>query len=139
MLASFVPADRLAAVAAGVALPAVQNGAALFADIGGFTPLAEALERTLGPQGGAEELATIVNWILDALVAAVSNYGGSIITFSGDAITCWFNTDDGRRAIACGVEMQSAMARVGHIAVPGVALNSVGLKVTIAGGSVRRF
>lgn len=80
---------------------------ALFADIGSFTSLAEALERVLGPQGGAEELSSIINRIFDALVLAVDNYHGSIIVFSGDAITCWFEADDGRLAAKCALEMQS--------------------------------
>ena len=111
-LGSFLPAARRAALAAGEELSLVQEGAALFADIGGFTPLTEALERALGSQAGAEELTSIVNRIFDALVLAVDNYHGSIIVFSGDAITAWFDGDDGRSAAACALAMQSAMSGV---------------------------
>jgi len=37
------------------------RGTVLFADISGFTPLTEALVRTLGPRRGAEELARQLN------------------------------------------------------------------------------
>jgi adenylate cyclase len=138
-LASFLPADRRHALAAGMPLPVLQNGVALFADIGGFTQLAEALQRVLGPQSGAEKLSSIINRIFDALVLAVDNYHGSIIVFSGDAITCWFEADDGRLAAKCALEMQSAMYGVGHVNVAGIPVTSVGLKVTVAAGTTRRF
>jgi class 3 adenylate cyclase len=138
-LASFLPADRRAALAAGMPSPEVQDGAALFADIGGFTPLAEALERALGPQAGAEALTAIVHRIFDALVLAVNNYHGSIIAFSGDAITAWFGDDDGRAAAACALATQSAMASVGRIEAPGIGAIAIGLKVTVTARRVRRF
>jgi class 3 adenylate cyclase/predicted ATPase len=138
-LASFVPADRRATLTDSVPLPTSENGSALFADIGGFTSLAETLERVLGPQRGAERLSSIVNRIFDALVLAVHKYHGSIIAFSGDAITCWFKADDGRLGAKCALEMQSAMSSAGQVSIPGVHLTSVGLKVTVAAGTTRRF
>jgi adenylate cyclase len=138
-LASFIPADRGTALAAGRNLPEVQQGAALFADIGGFTPLAEGLERALRIQRGAEQLAIIVKQIFDPLVCAVHDYHGSIIAFSGDSMTCWFDGDDGRSAAASALEMQAKMQSAGRIEVPGLAVGSAGLKVTVAAGRVRRF
>jgi adenylate cyclase len=90
LLAAYLPTDRLHALADGATLPSRARGTALFADISGFTPLTEALVRTLGPRRGAEELARQLNEIYDALIAEVDRYGGSVISFSGDAITCWF-------------------------------------------------
>jgi adenylate cyclase len=138
-LGSFLPAARRAALAAGEDLPLLQNGAALFADIGGFTPLTEAFEHAFGPQAGAEEMTSIVNRIFDALVLAVDTYHGSIIVFSGDALTAWFDRDDGRSAAASALAMQSAMTKVGRIDVRGIRQTSVGLKVTVAVGAARRF
>jgi len=63
----------------------------LFADISGFTPLTEALVRTLGARRGAEELNRQLNEVYDALIAEGDRYGGSVIGFGGDAITCWFD------------------------------------------------
>ena len=51
--APYIPMDRRQALAAGRELASTAWGAALFADISGFTPLTEALARELGPQRGA--------------------------------------------------------------------------------------
>src|SRR5829696_3243911 len=104
---SYIPIDRRLAMARGVDLPARTSGAALFADISGFTPLTETLTRELGPQRGAEELSHQLIVIYSALIAQVEQYRGSVISFSGDAITCWFDderrtTDDERRTTEVG-------------------------------------
>jgi adenylate cyclase len=138
-LASFIPADRRAALADGLQLPQSQYGTALLADISGFTPLTETLERVLGPQRGAEELTVIVNRIFDALVDAVDDNHGSVIGFSGDALTCWFEGDDARPAIASALEMQAAMSSAGRVDIRGVSVTSVGLKVALAAGPIHRF
>ncbi len=91
LLAAYLPADRLHALAGGTTLPSRARGTVLFADISGFTPLTEALVRTLGARRGAEELARQLNAVYDALIAEVDRYGGSVIGFDGDAITCWFD------------------------------------------------
>src|SRR4051812_45462033 len=88
---SYIPIDRRLAIARGLDLPARTSGAALFADISGFTPLTETLTRELGPQRGAEELSHQLIVIYSALIAQVEQYHGSVISFSGDAITCWFD------------------------------------------------
>ena len=87
----YIPQDRRAALAAGNDLPENVEGAALFADISGFTPLTEALVETLGLRRGAEELPLYLNAIYDALIGEVDRFGGSVIGFAGDAITCWFD------------------------------------------------
>jgi class 3 adenylate cyclase/tetratricopeptide (TPR) repeat protein len=92
-LSAYLPADRRQALAYGHTLPDRVQGAALFADISGFTPLAEALAHTLGPQRGAEELPRQLNRVYDALIAELDRYGGSVIGFSGDAVTCWFDVE----------------------------------------------
>lgn len=90
---AYVPEDRRLALARGVELPRRSTGSALFADISGFTPLTEALVRAYGPQRGAEQLLVVLNGIYDALVAEVADRRGSVIVYSGDAITCWFDDD----------------------------------------------
>ena len=52
-LGSFIPMDRRQAMAHGRTLTDRSKGAALFADVSGFTPLTEALVREYGPQRGA--------------------------------------------------------------------------------------
>ena len=51
---AYLARDRRRALAGGFELPDRVRGAALFADISGFTPLTEALVVELGPQLGAE-------------------------------------------------------------------------------------
>jgi predicted ATPase/class 3 adenylate cyclase len=135
----YVPMDRRHALARGAALPNRTTGAALFADISGFTPLTEALLRELGPQRGAEELTRYLNLVYDAVIEEVHRFGGSVIAFAGDAITCWFDGDAGRRAVACALAMQAAMAQFSAVSTPGGASVALAMKTAIAAGPVRRF
>jgi class 3 adenylate cyclase len=79
----------------------------------------------LGPQRGAEELARQLNRVYDVLIAEVHHYGGSVVGFSGDAITCWSDDDPsaalrqssgqgsgqaGLRATACGLAVRGRWA-----------------------------
>ncbi len=45
---AYIPSDRRRALAAGEEIPDRVEGAAIFADISGFTPLTEALARSTG-------------------------------------------------------------------------------------------
>ena len=94
-LAAYIPTDRRYALAKGADLPDQAQGSALFADISGFTPLTDGLVQALGPQRGAEELTRWLNKIYDALIADIESYRGSVISFSGDAVTCWFDDQNG--------------------------------------------
>lgn len=68
-LLPYIPTDRRHALARGEDLSDRAVGSALFVDISGFTPLAEALALDLGPQRGAEELTKHLNPVYDALIA----------------------------------------------------------------------
>ena len=136
---AYIPGDRRRALAAGVSIPDRIHGAALFADISGFTPLTEALANELGPQRGAEELTSHLNQVFQGLISELDRYGGEVIYFSGDAITCWIDRDEGLRAIACAFAMQDAMARMQEIVTPGGSTVRLGIKVAIAVGDARRF
>jgi class 3 adenylate cyclase len=131
---TYLPQDRLRALAAGQALPDRTQGAALFADISGFTPLAERLAHAQGARGGAEALSEHLNRTYDALIGALEGYGGSVIGFAGDAITCWFEAGDpgaaaSPRALAAALAMQAAMPAFPELA----------LKVAVASGPARRL
>ena len=63
---AYIPSDRRRALAAGVQMPDRVEGAAVFADISGFTPLTEALATELGPQRGSEELTANLNRVQNA-------------------------------------------------------------------------
>ena len=152
-LSVYIPTDRLLAQARGMELPEYAVGAALFADISGFTALTEALVDSLGPALGAEELPRWLNQIYAALIAEVNRYRGSVIGFSGDAITCWFDdrsdgdellqgesaSPAGFRAASCAAEMQQTMRQFAEVEVPGAGVISLAIKVVVAVGPVRRF
>jgi class 3 adenylate cyclase len=89
VLASYVPAlvtRRLAAEPAPVTAPTVERfrAVALFADISGFTPLAESLSQR-GPQG-AEELSRLLNDYFGELIDLIAAHGGDVVKFAGDAL-----------------------------------------------------
>ena len=115
------------------------TGAALFADISGFTPLTEALAEELGSQRGAEELTANLNRVFGAIIEELDRFDGDVIYFAGDSITCWIDGDDGIRAAACGLAMQEAMARVGEIRTPAGQVLRLAMKVAVAVGPARRF
>ncbi len=161
-LCAYIPQDRLRALVYGRALPTHARGAAMFADISGFTPLAEELVQRLGPQRGAEELTALLNQVYGALIAQVERFGGSVIGFSGDAVTCWFDdsvvegwglevednapapnpqppTLAALRAVTCALAMRDAMAQFAAIAMPSGTTAALKVKIAIASGPARRF
>lgn len=136
---SYIPMDRRQAMARNAALPDRTHGAALFADISGFTSLTEDLARELGPRRGAEEITRYLNMVYDALINELHLFGGSVISFGGDAITCWFDTDPGARAVACALAMQHAMKRFATFDMPSGGTLSFAMKIAVATGPARRF
>ncbi|MEI8166985.1 MAG: AAA family ATPase, partial [Chloroflexales bacterium] len=126
----------------GVVLPDYAHGAALFADISGFTPLTEALTQALGSRVGGEQLTDEINAVYTALTTVVARWCGSVISFAGDAMTCWFDDGDGPaapRAAACGCDLQTAMAAFATLPIPGWPPATLALKVAVATGPARRF
>jgi phosphohistidine swiveling domain-containing protein len=141
-LRTYLPQDRGQALAGGAALPDPTTGAVLFADISGFTPLTEALTEALGPRRGIEELTDQINAAYDALIAQVDSYRGSVISFAGDAITCWFDDRDGpvaARAVACAQAIQRAMAAFRVIPLSAGGATALDLTVAVASSPARRF
>ena len=135
----YIPMDRRHALARGEDLPQQASGAALFADISGFTPLTAALSGELGRRRGAEEITRLINQVFTALIAEVHSYGGSVIGFSGDAITCWFDGDAAARATACALAMQEAMQQFTAVLTPSGSTISLSVKAAVAAGPVRRL
>ena len=74
------------------------------------------------------------------MIAELDRFGGDVIYFSGDAITCWLDGDDGARATACALAMQDddgdAWARSSRRPARVVRL---AMKVAVAVGPARRF
>jgi class 3 adenylate cyclase len=81
----------------------------LMSDLRGFTTVTEGL--------APEAVVSMLNGYLEAMVDVIARHGGTIDEFIGDAILVLFGApvardDDARRAIACAIEMQLAMAEV---------------------------
>ena len=136
---AYIPMDRRQAISRHNSLPDRTNGAALHADISGFTPLAIELVSELGPQRGAEELTKQLNRVYDAVIIEVHRFGGSVIAFSGDAIICWFENDNGRRAVTSGLIMQNIVRQLSHIPTPAGKSVPLAIKIAAAAGPARRF
>ncbi len=157
ILSAYLPLDRAHALARGESLPSHTQGAALLADISGFTPLTEALARDLGPRHGAEELTRHLNQVYDALINEIHRHGGHVISFAGDAMTCWFDAkhdplagglggrmkDDDKsssfRATACALAMQNTLRTFAQVALPSGSTVALTMKVAVATGPARRF
>lgn len=130
LAAAYLPMDRRLALLDGTALPEWSQGAALFADLRGFTALGEALAHALGPAQGAEELNRQISDCFVDLIAALHLYRGAVVSFSGDGLLGVFSgpPDPLARATAAADAIQSAMAR--HPALA--------LRVGLGAGALRR-
>ncbi|MCP4599596.1 MAG: tetratricopeptide repeat protein [Proteobacteria bacterium] len=127
------------------------NAALLFADVSGFTAMSESLAQ-LGRHGG-EELTNVLNGYFTAMIDLVRSYGGQIIKFGGDAITCAFvqklgfsgkQTDKTgfllsiQRACACALAMQKEMSGFRAVETKG-GIFELQMKIGISAGSVLFF
>ena len=151
LLNAYIPMDRRQALAHNHRLPEQDEGAVLFADISGFSRLTSALESSMGARRGAERLALHLNEVYERLIAEVDRYGGSVIGFSGDAITCWFSSTTWwladntaaspapQRAVACALAQQSAVRQFGSMEVSGQGSFPLFVKMSVSSGIVRHF
>lgn len=149
----YLPMDRRQALYKDVELPRQSTGAVLFADISDFTRLTNALAEELGRTRGAEEITRLINQIFAALVEEVHAFRGSVISFSGDAITCWFDDhpitieespgdeppDGGMRATVCAMYMQMALRQFNYLASATRTEMKPGIKVAVVSGPAHRF
>lgn len=145
---SYLPQDRRRALTRQQSLPLRAYGTVLFADVSGFTPLTEALAQTLGPRRGAEELIVHLNRVYATLITEVERYGGSVVSFAGDAIICWFpDIADATQitpqaptaALTCALAMQVAMRGLPPIPTPNRGSIALTIKIAIASGIVHRY
>lgn len=143
-LLSFLAMDRRHSLVDGTPIPSAAAGSVLFADISGFTPLTESLTRMLGARRGAEELTRQLNRVYDALIRPVVAQHGSVIQFSGDAITCWFEgggavRDAALQALTSAFDLQTVMDSLERVPLPNGDAVHLSIKVSVASGVVRRF
>lgn len=134
--ATAVPMDRLVAMAQGRDLPELASGAAVFADICGFSALATRLERATGPELATERLSAAVDGVFGVLIDALHRSGGAAVGFAGDAVTGWIEDRPGARAApraaACALAMQRGVAELASDL-------RLALRVGIADGPARRL
>src|SRR5216683_6281595 len=81
----------------------------LFADVRGFTRLAEVL--------APEKLVAAINGCFEVLDEAIARYGGEVDKFLGDAVMATFGApvahdDDPRRAVLAALDMQVAISQM---------------------------
>ncbi|OJT25589.1 hypothetical protein BO221_06870 [Archangium sp. Cb G35] len=141
-LAAFLPGSLVRALQEDTSRPRAgalreQQGAVLFADLTGFTAVAEALENS-GP-AGAERLRGILDAFFSSLIDTLLAHGGDVLRFAGDALVAlWPVEADGDLARAVRLAAQCAQAAQGLIdgsqPVDGLRLR---LKVGIGAGTVR--
>jgi adenylate cyclase len=82
---------------------------ALFADLSGFTKLADRLD--------PEQLLEVIDPVISALSSVVGRYEGYVEKFAGDAVLALFGApiaheDDAERAVRVALEMHGELARV---------------------------
>ncbi len=107
----------------------------LFADVSGFTAMSETLAQ-LGKEG-AEELTRVLNDYFATMIDLIRDYGGFVIKFGGDAMTCQFSggTEGLLCACACALEMQQRMAHFQVVETRAGAF-TLRMKIGISGGNV---
>lgn len=149
LYSAFLPRDRRSALQRRDILPDRLQGAALLADLSGFTRLTATLAEELGPRRGAEALIGHLDRVFTLLISAVHAFDGDVILFNGDAITCWFPENDqpsatsaepaAVRATRCALAMQAAMSELASVTTPAGTVIPLAIKVGIAAGPARRF
>jgi class 3 adenylate cyclase/tetratricopeptide (TPR) repeat protein len=82
---------------------------ALFADVSGFTTLADRLD--------PEELLEVIDPVIAALSSVVGRHEGYVEKFAGDALMALFGApvsheDDAKRAVRVAIEMHAELARI---------------------------
>lgn len=149
---AYLPWDRRLALAHGLELPRSAAGAVLFVDISGSTALTNLLVQRYGPRRGVDELTRRLNAVYTALIAEVERFGGSVIGFSGDGITCWYAAESpflalatsslagaACRAIASAFAIHAAMATPPSQEVGRGDTTALAVKTAIAAGVTQRF
>jgi class 3 adenylate cyclase/tetratricopeptide (TPR) repeat protein len=136
---AYLAPDRLAALARGEILSPRATGTLLSVDIVGFTPLTAACVKIYGARRGADTLALVLNAVYGHLLHCVDQRGGSAVSFSGDAVLCWFENDSGQAALACAQAMQQRLGAVLWPEITALPVAGLAIKVTIVAGTICRF
>lgn len=112
----------------------------LFADVVGFTAMAEALSGS--GSYGTEQLTRVINNWFAVTADAIARHGGTVVDFAGDALVGMFRYDAASfsavagQAIQCAHLIRSATASVPEVATPS-GNRRLAMRVGLAGGSVQ--
>ena len=138
-LTSYVPAlitRRLAAAPSSLTAPLAERfpAAVLFADISGFTALTERLAQRGLP--GVEELSRLLNDYFGQLIALITEHGGDVVKFAGDALLAVWLAEDSLptatlQAAQCGLAVQAKLHN--YATAEGVSLS---MRLGIGAGEV---
>lgn len=115
------------------------HAATAFADISGFTHLAEVLA-SAGVRG-AEELTAILSQVFEALITTVESHGGQVVKFGGDALSLVWPCEKDRLVEAVGqaaraaFAMQAAMSRFATLSTRHGAVE-LKMKIGLSAGEV---
>ncbi|MDI6782477.1 MAG: tetratricopeptide repeat protein [bacterium] len=112
-LSRFVPSKVIEGILTGSEMMEEgerRNITILFADIAGFTPLAETLD--------PEDLKELIDTYLGKMAEIITKYDGTVDKFIGDAVMALFGApaaheDDPERALRSALEIQEAMEGIG--------------------------
>ncbi|HEX6383661.1 MAG TPA: adenylate/guanylate cyclase domain-containing protein, partial [Anaerolineae bacterium] len=112
-LASYVPGlmtRRIAADPTPITTATAERfpAAVLFADISGFTPLTERLAQR-GP-AGLEFLTQLLNSYFGQLVDVITDHGGDVVKFAGDALIALWPAADAEAAQAISLQEATRLA-----------------------------
>src|SRR5262245_19719396 len=104
-LEPFVPRGLLSSRTGAPSVACVESsGAALAADLCGFTGMTREQERS--GRAGAERLTEFLDRTLGRFVDGVSERGGDVVAFAGDSVLAiWDDADAVVRATACALEL----------------------------------
>ena len=112
------------------------DAALLFADVSGFTRLTELMAAK--GSVGVEQLTTTLNDFFGVMIEHITQHGGDVIKFAGDAVISVFEPlhgaglDDAcQRAAACALAVQDALS--GYRSAEGIELS---VKTSVAAGKI---
>jgi class 3 adenylate cyclase/tetratricopeptide (TPR) repeat protein/archaellum biogenesis ATPase FlaH len=110
------------------------EGTVLFADISGFTPMAEAL--SAGGAEGAEILTNILNRYFAETIDIIHAAGGEVMKFGGDALVCLFSGPNSQNsAIAAASGIHAATSKYRTVRTP-VKKFTLQVKIGIGSGDI---
>jgi adenylate cyclase len=133
VLRSYVPSQVADKLAAGAMDQQELEVTVLFSDIRGFSSIAERLS--------AREIAGVVGKHLSAMAEVVTQHGGTIDKFQGDAVMAIFGApeplpDHAERALLCAIEMQRRQAELNAEGWGSDSVEALGVGIGLNTGTV---